>query len=163
MIDNKGRVFKRISVVDIIILLCIAIAVGGFVYKMRAGNNVIVAKANTPIKATFLISEIRNYTADSIKAGDLLYEEHGGLLGKILYVKVLPAKKVVDSPEGKQVYAEMSSRFDAYVTVEAEGAVRDGSIYIAGNRIINKGSDINVETNKIISKSTVYDVSTEIK
>ena len=159
MIDNKGRLFGRISVVDIIIVLAFIAAVAGFAYKLTAGSNTIVIKSDTPITMELKIEQARQYSVDAVVIGQNLYEEHADLIGTVTAVRTEPSYTLGGNNDGTQTYAPVENRFDIYITVAATGRVTDGSYYLGGSRQVSPGSSIKIESQTMSCTAKVNSVS----
>lgn len=160
MIDNKGKLFSKISIVDILVVLVICLAVGGVYYKLHSGDNAVVIKSNTPIKATFVLNSVRLYTVDAAVIGDNLYEKNGQKLGKIVAVETKEAHKLIDLNDGRQINAPVDNRYDLYITIEGNGRISESGIYMNGNRLMLTGSDIKIRTKVLNCEATITNVGT---
>lgn len=159
MIDNKGKLFGRISVVDIIIVLAFIAAVAGFAYKLTAGSNTIVIKSDTPITMELKIEQARQYSVDAVVVGQNLYEEHADLIGTVTAVRTEPSYALGGNTDGTQTYAPVENRFDIYITVAATGRVSDGSYYLGGSRQVSRGSNIKLESQTMSCTAKVNSIS----
>lgn len=146
MIDNKGKLFGKISIVDIIIVLAFAVAVAGFAYKLTSGNTKVAVRADTPIAMELKMEQVRQYSVDAVRIGDKVYEEHGDLLGTIVASHVEQSRRPGDNGDGTVTYAPMENRYDLYIEIEAVGRVNDGTYYINGSKQFAKGGNVKIES-----------------
>jgi hypothetical protein len=159
MIDNKGRLFGKISVVDIIILLAFVVAIAGFVYKFTSGDKTVTIVSDTPFEVTVMVKNVRQYTVDGAQVGDVVIEQHGSKIGTISKVETKPAMDLAEYPDGSAKYVEVEGRYDLYITIDATGRIDDKGFSVGGNRLVSKGGSLNIETKRLTCQSTIYNVA----
>ena len=85
IVDNKGRLFGRINVIDFFIIVSLVVVLPGFfyIYKVMGQRPVMVPYEKVKVTVvTFTIPEI----SALFKEGDMSYDEFGNPDGKILKV-----------------------------------------------------------------------------
>lgn len=120
LFDKKGKLFGKISVVDILIIVIILAVAGGVYYKFgKSGTASVFTKTET-IQVSFYSESLPKYVVDSIKTGDIAKDRVQNVaIGKVVDIIIGPDLQVEPNSEGKVV---MSSRPDyCSVTVVAEG------------------------------------------
>lgn len=120
IINEKGKLFGIINIIDLALLLIIAaLAVGGLLYMRREGP-----PTELPTKdflVTILCREYRQEVVDAIKVGDKLFYGGGFTNLEIMDVKTEPAKKDVFMPDGTIVAGQHPELKDIYVTIKIIG------------------------------------------
>lgn len=114
MIDDKGRIFGLINVIDLVVLLIIFIVVGGLVLRNKNPEAVETRTATIKVICPYLRPEV----AAQIKEGDQLLAR--GQLQPV-YVKELRVEDANDTaPDstGKIVLQKHPFRKDVYLTIE---------------------------------------------
>jgi len=131
-IDDRGRLFGRVSVVDIIVLLLI-LAVGAFAWGRFAGDE---AKMKDYRMEAF-ISQTRVPLLDESNIGDTVRDEGGAVLGRI--------ESVVVEESGVDVLPELSGSEPAdqrvHVWKGSSTVFKDVTIIIKGQAEAS-GTDI---------------------
>ncbi len=139
-LDQKGRVYGVISIIDLLAILAVAILAVGFYMK----NHVLEASGgkieNVGIQVEILLEIVPEYLVDSIQVGDELFDhDHatGGAIGVITSVEVLPPSSLMALNDG--TYAKVSSEenVNALVTVVGSGTTTDGRFSF--NRVYELG------------------------
>ena len=70
IIDDKGRLFKKINLIDLLIIVII-VAAGFFVYNKFGKAKIVTPLARQePVAITFIIESLPEYAADSVETGD---------------------------------------------------------------------------------------------
>ena len=136
IIDQQGRLFGIISIIDVLVILVIAVLVIAFQTKQSlpqsSGNT-----GNIPISFKIKAETVQDYAATHIKVGDTVHDRDqatGGAIGTITKVELLPATAVRDLTDGTTARVPVEGRYDVVVTVEGEGLVTEEGYY-AINRV----------------------------
>lgn len=145
IVDERGRLFGWINLVDLgVIVLVLALAAAG-VYKLvtaRAGP----VRVTRDVDFTVLVQEVRQATVDVVDAGDLVYEHDSSLpFGTVSAVEVLPATKHAQTSEGEWVLAELPDRYDLVLTVRAQAVVSETAV-VVGRMEIRIGTMVTLKT-----------------
>lgn len=158
IIDSKGRLFGKINIIDLMIILLV-IAVGA---KFALSRSQEPASVETKtIQVEFMVKDVRDATASVIKVGDTVREvKTNVVLGKVSDVKVVPSEVFVETADGKVVAAIHPVFYDVYMTVEGAGTASDNAVVI-GNSEIRIGTALVLTTNLYSVTSTV--VGIEVK
>lgn len=158
MIDQKGKLFSRVSVIDLIILLILAISIGGVCYKLASSSEAVAIKADTAFEVVLRVNNVRSYTIDAIQVNDEVYEQHASLVGTVTAVDARPAKTLVSLADGTQVYGEVEGRCDVDVTLHCVGRVNDSGYFIGANRLVAPGGTINIQSQRVQCDAVVVSV-----
>ena len=131
-LDERGRIFGKVNVVDILVLLAV-VAVVVFAVTRFAGG-----EADTiPVKVTFRAEAIRNSDAEALEAawqlGRRMTDESGRVvLGTIQQVEVTKTPVEYVTPEGDIKSFESTILSDVTAVVMGEGHVSHGLVRIGG-------------------------------
>lgn len=143
LIDRNGRLFGKISVIDVLVILVVLVLAAALQFK---SNQTHTGTGVTEQTITFQIRArgIDDYVADAILVGDSLYDKTyssgSGAVGEIIDVQVertpgtLLADKLTNGTAGLLV-AEKT--VDLLITVKGSGLVTDKSYSI--NRVYDLG------------------------
>ncbi len=159
MIDKKGRIFGKISIIDLIILVAILVLAVGFVLKLNSGEVDSIVSANETFYTTFKVSKVRSFSADAVEIGDLYFEKHAAQLGKVVKFEKEEARDIMIKDDGTVVEVPVEGKFDLYITIECTGRVNDRGYYSNGNRQLNVGSDLTIKSNKLTSSARIFALS----
>ncbi|MGI6130016.1 MAG: DUF4330 domain-containing protein [bacterium] len=157
IIDDKGRLFGLVNVIDLAVLLII-VAVAA-----RVGLRSKVLSAVNPstlkeVEVVFLVEDVRSATADAMAEGDtVLNTKSNATLGQLVKKEVVPAAKEVETSDGRLVQAESPFRKDVYITVRGQGQVT-GNVIILGGYEMRVGATTQIKGLKFAVISTVYSV-----
>lgn len=135
MIDNKGRLFGKINVVDFIIVLVIIVALCATVFKFSfspfGGIKNLIATPPIRVEYVLKISGVRDFTAKNVVRGDRLYnEDDNTYIGVITDVEIENATEYVAKVDGTVAMTENPNRYDVYVTVECDAYTKRGTYHV---------------------------------
>lgn len=161
LIDHNGRLFGKISVIDVLVLAVVALMAVALSVK-NTSTHAGTAVPEQTITYTLLVSSTRNYLADSIQVGDLLFDKDhssGGSIGTITDIQILPATVTAELNDGsiKNVPAEDS--VGLLLTIEGKGLSNDDGSYFL-NRVYSLG--VNSARNYYTKYALFTGVVTEI-
>lgn len=151
IIDDKGRLFGWINVIDLAILVLIVLVAGGYFY--RQNNEAVTEQPTVTVKV--LCPYLRPEVAEQIHKGDQLLAR--GQLQPV-YVTELTVTKARDTEpddRGIIILQDHPFRKDVYLTLEGPGTVNGAEVYVAGQQV-RAGMD------KYIMKTQWFEVEGEI-
>ena len=140
LIDRNGRLFGKVSVIDLIVVAVVLVLAVALNMKNNHLSHTSTSVTNDPITYQVLVSGSRNYVADAIREGDLMFDQErssGGTLGKILSIEVLPGSKMAELNDGTVEVIPAEDCVNLLLTVQGEGIVSDGRVLL--NRIYDLG------------------------
>ncbi len=157
VIDEKGKLFGKISIIDLLVIVVFIAAVIGCGYKFLGGSDTVKVSASNPFTVVFRVDGVKSFLADSIEEGEVVYEKNGGKIGTVTGVRTESYKALVDGKESE--YLTYDNRDTVYITVEAKGNVTDKGFYSAGNRQIYTGGSMNIQSRLFTCGVTVESVT----
>jgi len=127
LIDSKGKLFGKVSLVDILIVLMILGVAAGVGYKFtKSGTSSVFAKKDA-VKITFFCEEAGGYVPDQIKPGDMVTDNQtGSYFGKVVSVKGDKSNTFGFNDKGESVMSAKQNYVSITLEVEGEGVYRDG-------------------------------------
>ena len=133
IIDRNGRLFGKISVIDLLVVAVVVLAAALYFKNNQAHTGTTVTEENI----TFQIRArgVYDYVADAIQVGDGLYDKDyasgGKAIGRITDIQVErdPGKKLaLEVNDGTAGLIEADETVDLLITLEGRGLV-DGKRY----------------------------------
>lgn len=144
LIDDKGRLFGKINIIDLAIVLIIIGVVTGSLYKLQLfGRH---TSDERPVTVTLYLKEVSQETVDALQVGDMLTESTENLpLGKIVDREVRRTIKDTPTADGRLVAAASPTKFDVYLTTEGNLRVIGDQVFV-GRRDIKIGLSLNIKS-----------------
>lgn len=145
MIDNKGKLFGKISIVDLLIVLLVVVAIGATVFKFGFSAHKDVNEAGSKIEYVVKVEGVRDFTVDSIKEGAELYDdESDAFIGTVKGIEVKESMDYALKNDGTTVYTSKPDRYDVYLTVESDARILNGAYFANGTKEIGAFSGFKV-------------------
>lgn len=144
MIDNKGKLFGKINIIDFIVVLIIAIAI------ILAGIkfNINPVKENVDeltFQYTLEVKGVRNFTVDAFQEGDEIFEgKSENSLGKIVDIKTKPAEKYITNANGEINITDIPEQYDLSLIIECNGVKGEKGLETITGENINLNKTINI-------------------
>ncbi|MBQ1333851.1 MAG: DUF4330 domain-containing protein [Clostridia bacterium] len=156
--DKKGKLFGKVSIIDIILIIIIIAAVCAVGLKtMNAGSSAQV-KSDTQFYVTFKVENVRSYTLDAVEEGDIFYEKNAAKLGTVTAVSGEPYMEIVTLQDGTSMQSPSVERYTVYITMLCEGKEDADGFYIGGTKQVASGMDIKLKSANLNCNAEVYDV-----
>lgn len=158
MIDEKGKLFGKISVIDFVIIVVLIVVLAGTAYKFLADDDIDVTKNDT-FTTVLRIDGVKDFYLDYMHPGDVVYEQNGGKLGTITKIATEPYQAIF-SGDKEGEYLTYENRYNIYITLASKGTVNSKGFYAEGNRQLFSGAAINLQSRLFASTTaTIYAVT----
>lgn len=142
MLKEKGKVFGKISIIDLLAVIAVVVLVLGVVFRF-SGSQPVSVQTGQPMECVVRVKGVRMQTVDALKKGGLVYEiDTKEYIGEIVSVTEEPHEAVLEMANGSRVEAQVEARYDALVTVAFTGNVSDEGYYTDSNRQMSVGGNL---------------------
>lgn len=159
LIDKKGKLFGRINVIDMTVLIVLVLLLAGIGYKFYMDDRKNVSNNSELLEYTISITNVRSFTADAVDVGDKIYDSKTDTyLGKVIAKEVMPYRDYITKTDGSVVLAEKPERLEVRLTMQVPGVENNYGYLANGNRDINRQSLVYLKTRLIKSEGRVVDV-----
>ncbi|KUO72761.1 MAG: hypothetical protein APF77_02015 [Clostridia bacterium BRH_c25] len=160
LLDEKGKLFGKISIIDIGVLLLIIALLGGAYYKFfMVDKNQNAAKFDTLEYTVVLVEGVRQQSVDAIEVGADIYDVKTDTpMGKIVSKEVIPAVEQLTKADGTVVLAEKPERFNVRVTIQVPGVETKNGFRANGRMDLNREFQQVMDTRMIILQTKLVDV-----
>ncbi|MBQ8587909.1 MAG: DUF4330 domain-containing protein [Clostridia bacterium] len=159
LIDEKGRLFGKINIVDLCVVLVLLLAVAAFFVK---DNSVAKTdKTAVPVEYTVLIRSVRQPTVDGIENSigkSATVTKTGELLGEIKEVTKSEAEAYISSKDGEYIKTVFPDKYDLTVTITTQGSENAKGIYTAGGKQILVGENLKISTDSVETAGEVIEI-----
>ncbi len=158
IINKEGKLFGKISVIDIaVVLIIVTLAVG--IYSRFATGNETIATSGEKITCTFFVKNLRMCTVDALKKGGPLYDKVSKeYIGEITDVTYTGGEYQVNMADGTFLNLVPEERYNTYVTVEFSGKIGDIGYYTAANKYLAPGTSVIISSKYAQCESDVYSI-----
>ncbi|HLR34478.1 MAG TPA: DUF4330 family protein [Tissierellales bacterium] len=158
IINEKGKLFGVINIIDLIVIIILVLIVGGGVKRAKAKPEVVGEKGKALI--TIEISDVKKPIADGFDTGQNLYfQDKDSLIGEIIDIDVKPYTKNILSG-GKWHSKEVPDKYVATLTVMAD-VTETSEVIIVGGEEVRIGVKYKVKAKKTTASGTVFGVEVQ--
>ncbi len=152
MIDKNGKLFGKINLIDLLIILVIIAAVAFFATKAFTPAQETANTDTGTVRVQFFSSKVPVGAAEAIEVGAPAFEDTTNVqFGKVVAVESEPAYTYLVDDDGNPVKTEVPYSYAVSVTVELEGNLTDSGLYVGG-RLYGVGASFTMH----FGKSTIY-------
>lgn len=156
IIDDKGRLFGIINVIDLIIILAIILLIGGYLYRGKATP---VSSEPQNVRLKVVCPSIYPGVEKNIKIGDYLVAAGAVTSAQIKEIEVKPAAWVTTDAKGQMLLTTNPFRKDIYLVIEGPSTqVGPAGITLAGQSVKAGKEDFVVKTRLVEMKGTIVQV-----
>ena len=158
IIDEKGKLFGIINVIDLVLLLLVAAIVVGVGYKFVAGDGNLF-KPKTPDTKDYLVTfycpRSPAQAASFLKVGDrLYYDSYGELEAVVESVDIITEISIPSEVKFDHYFPDMK---DLTVVVKVSSSANDKRIMMAGIQL-NIGKELLLKTYRVEIPAYVVDI-----
>ncbi|HBN86293.1 MAG TPA: hypothetical protein DDZ89_20915 [Clostridiales bacterium] len=156
LINEKGKLFGVINVVDLAIILVVVILVAGVVIKMGSSDN-DAPKTTKEFLVTVLCQDVEGNVAQNIQINDRIVYGNLYVNGYVTSVEELPAMETVILQDGTVKEVEKPGLSDVLVKLKVLYEGSDDLIML-GKYQVNIGKGFAMKTNRVEIQGIVQDI-----
>lgn len=163
IIDSKGKLFGKVSIIDIIVVLVVIAAVAGVGYKMKQSNAIVITAKPDKIRLTFYSDESTEYAVKASKVGDIVKDfDHGPTFGKVAEElkigKALSSTDFTEYVDGEWIIGSKPGYCSYYMVVDGEGVINpDGGVNFGGMNYY-VGRTVTVRVGNNVFSGRIYSI-----
>ena len=160
MINKNGKLFGKISVIDIVIVLVI-LALGAVLVMGKFGRlslPMAAQKTNIDYVVKLKAYNVEKTTTPPFEVGCSLYSNTGELIGVVTEVTKTPYTIKDRLADGSYFDYESETAYDYYLTAEGSGSVTDKGIFAQGTFALYPNNSMELTSRKFVGGLTVLSV-----
>ena len=159
LIDEKGRIFGKVSLLDIFVVLFALVMVLAIYLRFFSNETTSIRTGSDTFTYTLRVNGVRMWTVDGFHVGDKLWDwENDIYLGTITGIETTPATWEYDLINGSLTVANSEGRYDLYLSVEVDGLIRDGRHYASRTYEVGVNGSMAVYTKYCSVTGTVWSI-----
>lgn len=160
IIDKKGKLFGKINIIDIAVVLIIVTAVCVTYFKFNKSAHSDVSETNSHIEYVVKAKAVRDFSVNAVEKGDKVYDtENDVYLGTVKSTRTEQAKEFLTKSNGEIVYCDLPDKYNLYITIEADARVNNSGVYVDGTKPIINNSNITIGTKRVKMKTEVTQIN----
>ncbi len=139
---KDGKIFGRISIIDIAAILVVLVLIAGVALRF-SGNQAVSVSTGQTIECVVKVENVRMQTVDALKKGGAVFDQESKeYIGDITGVTEEPGTTMLLMENGEYREVPTEGRYNAYVTIAFTGSVSDAGYYTATNRQMSVGGTL---------------------
>jgi hypothetical protein len=159
IIDERGRLFGKISVIDIFVIL-VAIAVVAAAYmKFTVLDSTSVSVKTVPVTYELLAKNVRQSVPGHLRRGDDVYTNEGLYMGKVVSVITDASTSASILMDGSYTIAPVEERVDVWITLDAQCSVSDGRYYVNRTFELNVNAEVKMQSKYSYITANIIQIS----
>lgn len=161
LIDENGRLFGRISVIDVLVIAVALVLVAALYTRNTALPIASAADPMDDITYQVVINNMPAGRLESLREGDRLYDkETFNLVGEITGIETEDCVISMLKADGTYVVAPVDGRYNVTLTVKAK-AMKDerGHFYINRSTLVAVGWSMEFYTKTSLFSGTVLEIA----
>ncbi|MHB8158767.1 MAG: DUF4330 domain-containing protein [Desulfocucumaceae bacterium] len=155
LIDDRGKVFGLVNIVDLIIIAVVLLVAAGAFYKF---TNKAVPQKSVTVEFQVMLPHIRPELAGSIKIGDKMVQGNSYTNVTVNNIEIKPGYSVNADARGQRVESLDPYLKDIYVTNFGTTSLSSATITMGGQDI-RVGKDYFVKSRDYEFKGTITKIS----
>ena len=159
LIDEKGRLFGKVSLIDVLIVLTVAVLASGYLYKQISGEVRQIVDNGKVFYLTLKCEHLAEYHAQAVDEGDIIFKRYERKpLGAVTNVRLEQSTDILLMPGGTAILAEVEGCYDMYITIKCEGSITDRGYYANGSVHVAPGMAFEAHSNRWVAKSFIFSI-----
>lgn len=133
ILDEKGRLFGKVNLLDLVVLLAVLAVAGRFGYGRWQGQQAAPTGEDVTLKVVMRFAAVAEPTLKWVKVGDKIYDSKSNtFMGEVTEVRHEQAVVVTTDDDGRTYEHLSKNRFDFFVTVGGQGRVSSNMVTLSG-------------------------------
>ena len=161
IIDKQGRLFGKISVIDLIVIAVVVILAAALYMKRNVMEHTSPSVPTTGIVYEVRVPSVRDELLDEFQVGDKVYDkdnDSGNAIGTIIDIRVEPNRQPASFADGSYQVAEVEGRNDVYLTLSADGLESNGRYYVNRTYEVSVNSYRNIYTKYVTCECIITEI-----
>ena len=159
IIDDKGRLFGKISIIDlfaaaVLIMVVLVVYVG-----LGLGSRPVVTGASQPVQITFFVPALQDFTVNAIEMGARVENDTDGtFMGRVTNIEIGESISFMPDINGREVSSPMEGHSSVTLTSVVDGQLVDGMLLLEGN-LYGSGTTIIIWVGKAKMMLQISDIT----
>lgn len=163
IIDSKGKLFGKVSIIDVLIVLVVVAAVAGVGIKMTKSNASPFTAKEDKVIVTFFGEESPDYSVKGAKVGDSVKDfDKGSDFGKVKEaLKIDKALSFTDFTEyenGQWIVGSKPGYCSYYMKVEGTAVANPDGSFSFSNDNYYVGRTLTVKVGGVVFSGRIYSI-----
>ena len=159
MLNKEGKLFGKISIIDIIVILAIAVLAFGVYIRFISPSATKVVTSKQKIEYTIEIKEVRIGSVEALKKGgeviDTTINQSAGKIVDVIYENAVNTRIFND---GTISQTNIPERYNVKVKIQVDGKKGEAGYFTSTNQSLLIGGPLYFKTKYAVSAGTIIDI-----
>ena len=156
--DKNGKLFGKVSIVDLIVLLLVLVIAAGTVWRLTSPAAAL-NQADATVSFTVRIEGVRDFTLENYHVGLRVYDRQAAqFIGHISDIRHTDFYDSYPLFDGTIAWVPVPGRITIYLEITANGRVTPTAVYVEGTYEIAAGSLRYINTKYVQTSGRIYSV-----
>jgi hypothetical protein len=137
VLDDRGRLFGRVNIIDLVVLVVILAVVVFAAVRLTDGGSV----ETVPVRVTFVDRGVHQSLVAGLQSKGTVRDQGGNVIGEVQSVEATPSIEEFLTTEGVLKVFTSATQSDVTFVVVGQGTVSDSSVHI-GRLAARVGADV---------------------
>ena len=137
VLDDRGRLFGKVNIVDLVVLVVIVALVAFAAIRLWGGGSV----ETVPVKVSFVAGKVDRALVPGFRSTGTVTDLGGNVIGQLQSVTAAPTMEEFVTPDGQLEAFASTTHSDVTFVVLGEGTVSDSTVYV-GRLAARVGADL---------------------
>ncbi len=161
IIDKNGRLFGKINIIDVAVILVVIAVIAGVFVRFTGGAGKIVT-ATKKIEFDVKVEAVRDFTVVALeKKGLVTNKNYDIVTGEITNVETTDATQKATKVDGTLVAAPMEDRYTSVVTIVTDGKESDSGYFDSNNEELAVGREYTIYSKFAKTTGTITRVAVQ--
>ncbi|MCL1935037.1 MAG: DUF4330 domain-containing protein [Defluviitaleaceae bacterium] len=134
MIDNKGRLFGKISVIDIFVIVIISLIIIFGLFRVGSATSISILDIPELITIDFTVADLEPFTLNMLSLNDEAMDNNTNVsFGNVINIRVEELIEYNQNRDGVLVASARPDRHKVTVTSQFMGHLMPNGVWVEGN------------------------------
>lgn len=160
MLDKKGRLFGKVSLVDLFAVVAVAAVIAVVYFNVGASGRPVVG-AEQPVYITFFHHALEDFTVAALEYdAPVINDSNDTFMGRVVGWEVGDSISFMTDIHGNEVASPMAGHSSVAITSRVYGRISEGAVVLGGN-VYSVGTQIVIWAGKAKTQLLISDIRTE--
>jgi hypothetical protein len=155
VLDDRGRLFGKVNIVDLIVLVVIAAVVVFAAVRFAGGGDSTVQ--TVPVKVSFTDTRVDQSLVPGMQGKGTVKDQVGNVIGEVTSVQVVPSPEQILTNQDELKIFLSTTKSDITFVVVGEGTLSDSTIHL-GRIAARVGAEVKLIGPGYEAQTTIVDV-----
>ncbi|MCL2048614.1 MAG: DUF4330 domain-containing protein [Defluviitaleaceae bacterium] len=157
MIDNKGRLFGKISLVDLFVFTVLAAVIAVVYFNVGTGSRPVTG-AEQSVLITFYNPALHDFTVQAVEIGArVINDTNETFMGTVEDIVIGDSVSFMPAVDGHEVATPMEGFSSIYITSRVQGRLSEGAVVLGGN-VYGVGEEIIIWAGRAKTMLNISDI-----